>query len=510
MKKRAVLYLRVSTTEQKEKGFSIRDQEARLQAECAKRGYEVVLVITEDFSAKSFTNRPEWQKFVKDIKTKKLQCDILFCLKPDRFSRNLQESLTQKAWLEKNDILLKYLEGGVNPEDPNSILLEAIGYAIPQVENMQKSLTVTSGMRQAMKEGKYVNRAPFGYKTIDGIITPDENANFVISAFKEVSKGLEAPEVIRKKLLREGFKGCERNNFHKILRNKLYCGLVFIKRYKNEQEITVKGIHQPLISEDLFQKVQEILICRGRKSKKYSKISDSTPLRGLLYCDECKDNLTSSTSLNKIKKPYTYYHCQKGCTRVSSVSAEHQIIELLASIELPKEVLNLYFKIMKEILKDDDIQIKRKVDGYHELIEKSKIRVNYIEDQYADGKLEYEGYRSMKERFEDDINTNQRKITTLGTVTSDFKRYMDYALYLISDISKYYQAAHPQIKAKIVCSIFPEKVPFFYKTNRTPKINQTIEFITQGNSELTQKKRRLENIKSPSVARRGIEPLFPE
>ena len=57
---RAILYVRVSTDEQAEKGYSQRDQEERLRNWCKHNSVEVVDVILEDHSAKKFV-RPKWQ-----------------------------------------------------------------------------------------------------------------------------------------------------------------------------------------------------------------------------------------------------------------------------------------------------------------------------------------------------------------------------------------------------------------------------------------------------------------
>lgn len=68
----ADLYIRVSTDEQADKGYSQRDQEDRLKKYCETNYIEVRKVIFEDHSAKTF-KRPEWQKLLVDLKKKKNQ-----------------------------------------------------------------------------------------------------------------------------------------------------------------------------------------------------------------------------------------------------------------------------------------------------------------------------------------------------------------------------------------------------------------------------------------------------
>ncbi|MDQ6903641.1 MAG: recombinase family protein [Bacteroidota bacterium] len=68
----ADLYIRVSTDEQADKGYSQRDQEERLKKYCENNQIKIYNVIFEDHSAKTF-NRPEWIELLLDLKRKKAQ-----------------------------------------------------------------------------------------------------------------------------------------------------------------------------------------------------------------------------------------------------------------------------------------------------------------------------------------------------------------------------------------------------------------------------------------------------
>ena len=64
--KNAILYVRVSTDEQAKKGFSLRDQEAKLLQYSRDNGMHVLQTYREDYSAKTF-NRPEFKKLLEKI-----------------------------------------------------------------------------------------------------------------------------------------------------------------------------------------------------------------------------------------------------------------------------------------------------------------------------------------------------------------------------------------------------------------------------------------------------------
>ncbi len=85
--KSAVLYIRVSTEEQADKGYSQRDQDERLRRYCDNQQIHVSNVIFEDHSAKTF-KRPEWQRLLVELKKRKTRPDYVLFTKWDRFSRN--------------------------------------------------------------------------------------------------------------------------------------------------------------------------------------------------------------------------------------------------------------------------------------------------------------------------------------------------------------------------------------------------------------------------------------
>ena len=87
MKRIADLYVRVSTDEQAEKGYSQRNQEELLRKYCSINGIQIRDVIYEDHSAKTF-NRPQWKKLLVNLKKNKNKIDLVLFMKWDRFSRN--------------------------------------------------------------------------------------------------------------------------------------------------------------------------------------------------------------------------------------------------------------------------------------------------------------------------------------------------------------------------------------------------------------------------------------
>ena len=85
------------------------------------------------------------------------------------------------------------------------------------------------------------------------------------------------------------------------MRNPVYCGKLFIPRHLDEDAMIVQGQHQPIITELLFNEVQDVM--DGRKTHNRGSVMslEQLPLRGFLLCPTCGRNLTGSPSKGNIK-----------------------------------------------------------------------------------------------------------------------------------------------------------------------------------------------------------------
>jgi site-specific DNA recombinase len=162
MARKVVLYTRVSTDDQKENGFSLQDQEARLRRHCQRKGFEVVAHYQDDHSAKNF-KRPEFSRFLQDMKEKVIRPDLFLCVRMDRFSRNLEESLQMLARFKDLGLEFQTLENNYDLSQPENLIPYVLNMVLPQVDNERRGLNTKRGMRQARREGRWVGAPPRGY-----------------------------------------------------------------------------------------------------------------------------------------------------------------------------------------------------------------------------------------------------------------------------------------------------------------------------------------------------------
>lgn len=518
----ADLYIRVSTDEQADKGYSQRDQEERLRRYCLTNNIVVNKVIFEDHSAKSF-NRPEWVKLLADLKKKGAKTTLILFTKWDRFSRNAGDAYQMISILTKLGVEPQAVEQPLDLSIPENKMMLAIYLAAPEVENDRRALNTFYGMRRARKEGRVMGIAPFGYinRSMENgkkyVAIKEPEASTMRLAFNEIAKGIFAPDQIRQQIAKSGKKILGRNGFHIAIRNPLYCGKIFIEKFRDEEAHFVKGQHEPLISEELFYRVQDILDGNKRNIKPNARIiSDANlPLRGFLLCPQCGRNLTGSGSKGR-NNIYYYYHCLSSCGfRFSAIEANE-----LFEHELQKHELH---PSMKDILRSTILKNYKRFSGKNfdrkkeiiEEIESLNNKMSIARDKLLSDKIDDEDYRLMKFECKERIEKLEEQLDRCGTSTESvsINSRLEKALSFIENISSLYRKGSIETKRSIIGSIFPEKLEFNGTTYRTARKNVFAEYIFQINNNLHEIKNRKNHKNydfSCLVARRGVEPLLPE
>jgi len=487
MKRRAILYIRVSTDEQADKGYSLQHQEERLRKYCELQGIEVIFLFKDDHSAKTFI-RPEFTKLLAFIRKNKNCADLLLFTKWDRFSRNAGDAYGMINTLNKLTVEPQAIEQPLDLAIPENKIMLAFYLAAPEVENDRRALNVIVGMRRAKKEGRWMATAPKGYKNITNsenkkVIVPSADAKFIKEGFEEIAKGILCTDEVLRMLRTKGF-NCSKNNFWTLIRNRVYSGKIFIPAYKDEAEQTVQGKHEPIISEDLFNEVQDIL--NGRKKKFPTKQTRNAdlPLRGFLMCPQCGKNLSGSASKGNGGK-YFYYHCRGGCKeRVRADIVNQELQNNLSTISANKNVINYYYKAMMDLFKSRSKDKNQTLRKFQEEINVNQERLDNAQQMRLDKEIEAKEYQEIKNRYEKTISHLTREKIKIAEVDSDYQQYLDFGFHVLANLDKYYGQADVQAKQQMVGLIYPEKLIFENNQCRTNRQREVIEYITRGVKEL--------------------------
>ncbi len=516
MIKKAALMARVSSDEQA-KGYSLGVQVDSLTKYCERNSIVISKVFKEDHSAKSF-DRPQFIEFMKYLKKNKGSIDLLLFTSWDRFSRNTSEAYQMINELKKLGVQAQAIEQPIDLSIPENKVMLALYLTIPEIDNDRRSIKINGGIRGARKEGRITCGAPRGYsnkrdESNKPIIVPNEQAKHITNAFELLAKGTPMPSV-RRELADNGV-NVSKTQIYNLFRNPMYCGLIRVPAGENEKEYFTKGIHEPIVSENLFNQVQEVLTGRRLASNKHSTVEkkDELPLRGVLVCDNCNMHITGSASRSHTGKRHFYYHCNH-CKqqRYKAELANETIEKILSDFTLSNDVKNLYELMVKETLgitssknKDD-----KKVKALKEQIVIQEQRIQNLQDLFVDSKVSHFEYTNLSKKYEgmksglvlELSNIEQRDELLLKKLESSIKK--------VSNLGNIYHNSDVEAKSRLLGSIFPEKFSFDGIKCRTRKINELLrQTLNIDKGFKGTKKRQLSNKLELScqVEATGFEPV---
>ncbi len=352
VRKILALYTRVSTIEQSEEGYSIDEQERLLRSWAEKNNYEVYKCYSDrGISGKDIKNRPALKELLKDAEEKKF--DMVISWKINRISRKLADVLKIVDILEKNVITFKSYSEPFETDTPAGKMQFQMMALIGEFERGTIAQNVKMGMCAKAKSGEWCGGRVLGYDLVpvenqegakrkkNRLTINEKEAEAVRFIFNEYVNG-KGYKAITNQLNKLSYKTKKGNDFsvgsiREILTNPVYIGKVRYnvrqnwsekrRRNINANPIITDGIHEPIIEEGLWDKVQAIM---ESKKGKPSRIYDGEyPLTGILKCPKCGAGMVISRTTNKLadgtKKRIAYYCCGAWKNKGTSVCNSNTI-----------------------------------------------------------------------------------------------------------------------------------------------------------------------------------------
>ena len=517
--KTAILYRRVSTTDQKLLGNSLNAQQISLKDFCFKNSMTIVEEFQEDYSAKNF-NRPEWKKLKKFAIKNKKKIDYLLVVDWDRFSRNTYEALGVINDFKSFGVEVNCIDKWINYDDPAQIMMQLMYLGMPEVDNKVRSQKVIIGMRQGLKEGRWNVKQPVGYiKGRDELGKPlmqldPTKATLIRELFELFATGLYSQNELRK-LNKFKVLNISKSSLSRMFKNIVYSGRIKISKYKDEPEQIVNGLHKAIIDVNIFNKVQYQLGVKSRYKQKPIKQSDTLYLRGHLKCMKCGGNLTGSGSKSKTGAKHYYYHCnpRKGCNERFKIKDAHkEILSLFKELKPSEEVCNLFKIVLKDHYKISKESKYNQIKIIKDDINKIDIRQQKLIEKLLDQVISDEVYKSHNSNLDKELIEKRQELENLKDYQKDLNEYIDYGLKLMQNLDILFEQSNVFVKNKLMSSIFKEKIEFDGIKYRTPKFNKGFDYIYQKINELENVLNKTgDNLSkvSRSVLEMGLEPIRP-
>ena len=342
------IYTRVSTDNQAEVEFnSCQAQEEKIKSFINSQENLLVYKVYSDagFSGADL-ERPALQEMLRVIQENKINMVIVY--KIDRLTRSPKDFYALIEVFEQYKVDFISITERFDTSTPSGRLLRNIMLTFAQFERELTSERTRDKLLERANKGMWNGGSvPFGYKVADKRLVPDgQKLTEIFAIFAESGSLAKTYTLLRnKQILNNKNLPFSKAHLQSILRNPIYTGKF---RYSGK---IYQGMHQPLISEELFNHVQQFFRDKIRKLRLYKEYT----LGGLVNCAECGSHMTSSHTNKGNMRRYYYYRCTKtfkqdwrACStrQVNANRLEDFIIDNIKRISVDRHYIDsLIFKL---------------------------------------------------------------------------------------------------------------------------------------------------------------------
>jgi len=368
------LYARKSTESDERQAMSIESQIKEMTDLAVKEGVTILEIRQESHSAKLSGERPVFKQLIVDIDKGKFNAILTWA--PDRLSRNAGDLGDLVDLMDRKKLLHIKTFSQTFSNNPNEKFLLMILCSQAKLENDHRGENVKRGIRAKCEKGWRPCMSPLGYhnRTINGVndlVLDKVKAPIIKEMFELVAYcGFSGRAVKRyldkeKDFLSRRGKRISLGRLYETLKNPFYCGDF---EYPVGSGNWYKGKHEPLISRELFNKVQEKLTTIDKPNS----VKHDFPFTRTIICGTCGSHLTGEERTKQLKNgdrvKYVYYHCLRGRDKdidckepyIREDDLVEQLVGIIDRVDVDKDQFNkilreeyVRFKKFKAILNED-------------------------------------------------------------------------------------------------------------------------------------------------------------
>ncbi len=471
------LYTRVSSRNQMGDDYNSLDtQRERLEAYVKSQENYTVYQVYEDggYSAESL-DRPALRRMLQDIQLGKINCVLAY--KIDRLTRSVKDFHKLMEIFDQFNVKFVSITQSIDTQTPSGRLLRNILLDFAQFEREMTADRTRDKLQQRAQKGLWNGGIPpYGYSAKDKrlVLSPEEapRVKFIFARFVETASLAK----LRDDLFERGWFTRQGNPWGKtsidnIVRNPMYTGKV---RFNGQ---LYQGIHESLISEELFNRVQSLRRVQTHSKTKHFR---NYLLRGLLRCGDCGSYMTPVYTQKRWKNGgvyrIPYYRCSKTMHFTNKICSnkninadiiEGLVLKDIAELSQNENLLNTSIEQMNQDashrvrpLEQETRSIKRRLDeieneigNYVQALGKGKISVERLEQEIEQGEKEQGTLKRRYEELKRQINSE---------ATQDFNA--ELVKSTLQDFNKVFQSLTPQEQTEALqcvlkdVTLFPDKV----------------------------------------------------
>ena len=439
----AGIYVRVSTERQAQEGYSVAAQKENLTKFAKSNDFKVFnFYADEGISGKNVEGRPAIKKLIEDIQNGKI--DVVLIQKFDRLTRNISDTEDFIKLFQKYDVdVWSISDGKVDISNSNGKFMTLLKGLFAQHEREVTSERIKVALNEKARQGYTLccSCTPYGYKREKGnkvIIINKEEAKVVKRIFKMYLDGVSFTS-IAKMLNAEGIPtkhagktvNMKKNNVvvgsktfvgvwmpksvRLILSNPVYIGKVRYGIGRKDFYIG-EGKHKPIISETMWNKVQDKLN-KIQVKQRTKRPKDEVYFCGTLVCGICGKRLTTARTIGRLKKDGTSsVFCSYRCINqekdicnsryISHYKAEEAFIEYL------QNNIEQFDTIDDLVIKEENVE-RDEIESIKRLINSKKAKQKEVMNLFMSEKIDYSKFKYMSDELDNIVKTNELKLQKL-------------------------------------------------------------------------------------------------
>jgi site-specific DNA recombinase len=470
----AIIYCRVSSAKQVREGHGLNSQETRCREYAKHKGYEITQVFQDEGVSGGLIDRPGIKALLDFLKRERQNQPVIIIDDISRLARGLEAHIQLRTAISSAGGKLESpsIEFG---EDSDSQLVENLLASVSQHQRQKNGEQVKNRMRARVLNGYWTSYPAVGYRyeKVPGhgkmLVRTEPVASIVQSALEGFASGRFETQTEVKRFLdsQEAFpKGRDGKihyqRVHNLLNQVLYTGYINLPGWGIHFQ---PGKHEPIISFETWQKIQERLKTKA-KAPTRKDINIDFPLRGFVTCGSCNQPMTSCWSRGR-KQKYPYYLCRtKECADYGKSVRKEKVEEEFESLLLNLRPSQNLFFLALDMFRDlwNDRLSKRKQDASFIGQEAQKVEraIAKLLDRIVetDSNSIIATYENRIRELESKKVELSEKIRNCGTALPDFDETFRTAFGFLSNPHKIWCSERLEDKRTVLKLVFAEKLPY--------------------------------------------------
>lgn len=295
-KKRCAIYTRKSTSEGLDSAFNtLEAQREAALAYIASQKHEGWVALDKEYNDGGFTGanleRPALEELLADVKAGKV--DVIVCYKIDRLTRSLMDFSKLVDVFDEHGVSFVSVTQHFNTKDSMGRLTLNILLSFAQFEREVITERVRDKVAASRKKGLFMGGTPpLGYDAVNKALIANAKEAEVVKRIFERFTATQSQVAVAKELNDDGIqtKSWTTQNgklhmgqdFSAVAIRKILTNVTYLGKAKHKDKV-YNAEHEPLVSQDLFNKVQAILAEPKRKRANRSRAESKAFLKGKLF-----------------------------------------------------------------------------------------------------------------------------------------------------------------------------------------------------------------------------------